>query len=588
MTTQLILLMPTKNPWVNPYQRSFNSIKEQLKISLRNNVPEITDYSEGNIFIIIISILAGIAEVIHYYIDNMARETFFVSARRYSSLFKHAKLVDYHVKSAIPASVDLTLYTKDGSDLKSSIYIPAGTTFTSDDGKVWTVVAKDGIIWDKALYPKSIKVPVVQKEKVGDSSKISFGQIIDPNITIALRGIPDGKFYVEGSMILTIDGETWTLVDTFAYSGPDDKVYKVELGGDLIPLVVFGDGKFGAVPELGGSIEGEYEVTYGSSGNIASGSFSSLPSISGADLSNIAVTNFNPASGGSDYENFSMLKDHVPLSVKTLGVAITKEDFEAMAKLVGGVNKAYVEYICGKEVRVYITPDNGGVEASRALLDAVEAQLNKAKVITTTISVLPVYPAYLYLDLEVFGKISFASLDIKDQIVKALEESYGYNNAELGRAVRVSDVYSLIDNLSTVDYLNIKRMYILPQPILVSSESSDKASPNLEITSFVQNSYTSDSEFTDAYIGILEKGYTLTVGSRTFNGTYGEALRIKLTEFDFTITIALGMYNPGDRYYFYIGRMNTNLASKSDSSYKTIPIFKNTSDSLILNIHEQV
>lgn len=103
--------MPTKNPWVNPYQRSFNSIKEQLKISLRNNVPEITDYSEGNIFIIIISILAGIAEVIHYYIDNMARETFFVSARRYSSLFKHAKLVDYHVKSAIPASVDLTLST---------------------------------------------------------------------------------------------------------------------------------------------------------------------------------------------------------------------------------------------------------------------------------------------------------------------------------------------------------------------------------------------------------------------------------------------------------------------------------------------
>ena len=98
--------MPTNNPWLNPYQRSFNSIKDQLKASLQTRIPEITDFSEGNIFMIIVSIYAAIAEVLHYYIDNMARETFFVTARRYSSLYKHAKLVDYHIKSAIPASVD--------------------------------------------------------------------------------------------------------------------------------------------------------------------------------------------------------------------------------------------------------------------------------------------------------------------------------------------------------------------------------------------------------------------------------------------------------------------------------------------------
>lgn len=583
--------MPTKNPWVNPYQRSFNSIKEQLKTSLRNNVPEITDYSEGNIFIIIISILAGIAEVIHYYIDNMARESFFVSARRYSSLYKHAKLVDYHIKSAIPASVDLTLYTKDGSDLTSSIIIPTGTQFTSNDGKVWVVTAKDGITWDKDLYPKSIKVPVVQKEKVGSTNKISLGQIIDSSVAISITGIPDGKYYVEGSMVLTIDGEAWTLVDTFAYSKPTDKVYKVELAEDLIPTIIFGNGKFGMIPQLGGAIEGEYGVTYGADGNINAGSFDSLPTIEGVDFSNISITNFNAASGGSNYENFSMLKEHVPLSVKTLGVAITKEDFEAMAKLVGGVNQAYVEYICGKEVRVYITPDNGAIEASQALLDAVEAQLNKSKVITTTLSVLPVYKANLYLDLEVYGRKSFSSLDIQSQIVSALQEAYGYENAELGRAVRVSDIYSLIDNLSTVDYLNIKKMYVLPHPKLVSSASSGSYSPNLNVMSFTQNAYNSDSDYTDMYIEILEIGYQLSIGSSTYQGTFGEALRISTKELDFSITLGESQglaYNPGDRYYFYLGRMNTNLASKSDSSYKTIPVFENSSNSLILNIHEQV
>lgn len=106
--------MSTSNPWLTPFQRSYNDIKAKLIQSLNERVPEITDMSEGNIFILTLSIFAGIAEVIHYYIDGMAREAFLPTCRRYSSLYKHAKLVDYHIKSAIPSSVDLTVYMQDG------------------------------------------------------------------------------------------------------------------------------------------------------------------------------------------------------------------------------------------------------------------------------------------------------------------------------------------------------------------------------------------------------------------------------------------------------------------------------------------
>ena len=199
--------MPTKNPWLNPYQRSFNAIKEQLRKSLQINVPEITDYSEGNIFMIILSIYAAIAEVLHYYIDNVARETFFVTARKYTSLYKHAKLVDYHIKSAVPASVDLTMYTTDGKDLTTNIYIPTGTVFNSTDGKSWIVTAKDGITWDKTLYPRSIKVPVVQKEPYGPVV-LSTG-VVSPDFRIAIKNIPTGKRYVEGSLVLKVGDVLW-------------------------------------------------------------------------------------------------------------------------------------------------------------------------------------------------------------------------------------------------------------------------------------------------------------------------------------------------------------------------------------------
>lgn len=580
--------MATKNPWLNPYQRSFNSIKEQLRIALQERVPEITDYSEGNIFMIILSIYAAIAEVLHYYIDNMARETFFVTARRYSSLYKHAKLVDYHIKSAIPACVDLTLYVKEGT-LPSSFTIPAGTVFTSDDGKLWVVNASNGIHWDKDKYPKSIKVPVIQKELVGDPGSIYFGQITSPDISIVVQGIPEGKKYVEGSMVLTVGGDLWELVDTFAYSSAEDKHYKVELDDSLTPTIIFGDGTFGKKPTVGSQVYGYFHVTYGSEGNIPKDTQWTIPDIPGADTSILAATNSYDAAAGSDYEDFDKLKQHIPLSIKSLGVAITKEDFEAAAILVGGVNKAYAEYVCGKEVKIYITPDNGGIEASQALIEEVARKLNSVKVITTNISVLPVHQAIIYLDLDVQGKKSANTLDIKNQIVEALEGMYGYNNAELGRGVRISDVYGLIDGLTMVDYLTIKRMYLVPSPIIISSTGSS-ASPELSITSFNQIAYDSDVDYEDIFITITGTGYNLSIRDQVFSGVLGTSLEVDLDNIKFSITIgtSTAAYNEGDRYWMYIGRMNTNLITQATNTYKAIPVFVNRADNLILDIHESV
>lgn len=71
------------NKWLNPYQRSFQQIKAKLIESLttikdKNGQTLITDYSEGNILIIILSLFAAIAEVLHYYIDNVGRGIFLI------------------------------------------------------------------------------------------------------------------------------------------------------------------------------------------------------------------------------------------------------------------------------------------------------------------------------------------------------------------------------------------------------------------------------------------------------------------------------------------------------------------------------
>lgn len=573
--------MPTNNPWLTPYQRSYNDIKAKLISGLKARVPEITDFSEGNIFILIIGIFAAIAEVIHYYIDNMAREAFLPTARRYSSLMKHAKLVDYHIKAAYPSSVDLTLYRSNGKSLESNILIQANTVFESTDGKKW-LVSKD-ILWEKGTY--SIKVPVIQKELVGEPNRISFGNITSQNAVIYLGTLPTDKKYVEGSMVLYIGGELWTLVDTFAYAGPLDKVYKVELDSELEPYITFGDGRFGMKPDLNLAVEGSYYLTYGSKGNIPENSFTSVPQELLDYANDLMVMNTYAAAGGTNYETFDMLKDHIPLSVKTLGVAITKEDFEAIAKLVPGVDKAYVDYICGKSVIIYITPDNGG-EASEALLDETEKRISQSKVITTYIEVKSTHQALIYIEATIQGRKSFSKIDITDQVKKALVEAYSYQTSDINKVVRLSDLYALIDNQSMVDYLSIDGLYLLPYPQVVRSTGKPENSPALNITYFKQSKFIEFGGMVNEsfIIEITDSGYKIidhNMGDHT--GSYGTPLTVNTDNSGFTITIGElngGLkYNVGDQYSLILQPMNRDITPHDFN----IPIFKTNTITLTVN-----
>lgn len=579
--------MPTSNPWLNPFQRSFEDIKSQLISKLKAGVPEMTDFSEGNIFILIISIFAAIAEVLHFYIDNMAREAFLPTARRYSSLYKHAKLVDYHIKAAVPPSVDLTLYRNTGSKIEQDIVIPVNTTFKSNDGKEW--LTSKTITWDSTQNPYSVKVPVVQKTKVSD---VSLGTITSTNVIIYLGDLPTDQKYVEGSMTLNIGGIPWRLVDTFAYANSVDKVFKVELDTANKPYIVFGDGQFGMRPTIGKEVVGSYYITYGEEANLPENSFGiSVPQSLTSIYSDISVSNLYPCSGGSNYETFDMLKGHIPLSVKTLGVAITKDDFEAIAKLVPGVDKAYVDYICGKFVNIYITPDGGG-EASMALIDQAYDAISKSKVITTNISVDSTHTASIYLKANITGNKSFSKNDISDQVIKALVENYSYNTSDINKVVRLSDLYALIDNQSMVDYLTITSLYILGYPVPQGSPTSaPELAPDLNITYFNQTKFvTGDSEAPvnkrTLKVTITEEGYNISgVDDVDINvdGNYGQMLSISNNNIAFDITIGettTGLkYNTGDSYLITLQPMNIDLVP-SDFN---IPIFKSGNIELTIN-----
>lgn len=573
--------MGITNKWLNPYQRSYQQIKAKLVESLMGlKDPQgqklITDYSEGNILIIILSLFAAIAEVLHYYVDNMARETFLSTARRYDSVVKHGALVDYHARAAIAATVDVILSRSiTGNSIGAKLTIPHGTLFTDSSGNSW-LSARD-VIWYSNVT--TCKVPIIQHERYTASALNNMVIPTGDRVILNLGTLPNGKYYEQGSMLLQIGGETWVLVDTFAKSKPTDKHFMVSVDEALNPYIMFGDGTFGKKPAAGAKITNVvFYLTNGTQGNVKSNTITSVPSVISSSITDATVSNAYDAGGGSNYENFTMLKEHIPLSVKTLGVAITKEDFESLAMLVDGVNKAKADYECGRKLTIYISPDGGAV-ASSELINRVYNLLSQRAPMTTWLKVKSAGKVQIILEMDVTGKKSYKTAEIQTQILTALYNAYSPEQAQIGGSVRVSDIYALIDNLSTVDYLHLTKFYIKPWPTTIyGNKELNLGQFKLNKAKGSMTYYITFNSSTTFTVRSVSNGYVTT-------GSVGSSIQIidKANGFDFSLDIQNNSYQSGYRYSITVSEPNHDY---EDPGFN-LPVFEKASQ-LTLTVNEIV
>lgn len=573
--------MGITNKWLNPYQRSYQQIKAKLVESLMGlKDPQgqklITDYSEGNILIIILSLFAAIAEVLHYYVDNMARETFLSTARRYDSVVKHGALVDYHARAAIAATVDVILSRSiTGNSIGAKLTIPQGTLFTDSSGNSW-LSARD-VTWYSNVT--TCKVPIIQHERYTASALNNMVIPTGDRVILNLGTLPNGKYYEQGSMSLQIGGETWVLVDTFAKSKPTDKHFMVSVDESLSPYIMFGDGTFGKKPAAGAKITNVvFYLTNGVQGNVKSNTITSVPSVISSSITDATVSNAYDAGGGSNYENFTMLKEHIPLSVKTLGVAITKEDFESLAMLVDGVNKAKADYECGRKLTIYISPDGGAV-ASSELINRVYNLLSQRAPMTTWLKVKSAGKVQIILEMDVTGKKSYKTAEIQTQILTALYNAYSPEQAQIGGSVRVSDIYALIDNLSTVDYLHLTKFYIKPWPTTIyGNKELNLGQFKLNKAKGSMTYYITFNSSTTFTVRSVSNGYVTT-------GSVGSSIQIidKANGFDFSLDIQNNNYQSGYRYSITVSKPNHDY---EDPGFN-LPVFENASQ-LTLTVKEIV
>lgn len=445
------------NQWLEPYRRSFSSIKskllqnlDQIKDPNNPNNSLITDKSEGNILVWILSQLAAIAEGLHYYIDQASRESFLPTASKYESIRKHAELVDYNIKGAIAATVEVYL-TRD-SNHDSQFNLNVDSVVVDGNSNEWRLL-------NSQVFPMGSTLKKIVLTQCSEKQTLSYnGKDLVQNM-LFLDGFSSSYMYMNGSMEITVGDENYVLVESLAKSKPTDPHFKVEVWDSSHVVVVFGDNLNGKTPSSASLISCTFRTTKGIEGNIGAGSIDTT----WPDNSYITVKNNLAGGGGSNYEDFETLKRRIPLSIKTLDVAITKEDFRDLAMTRPGIGQAAVEYECGRKLNIYIANTEGEPASDDQCTD-VENYILQHCPLTTWVHVKPVGKTNIILDLSITGRKSYKKDYIHSQVVEALTNKYSAANSEIGGSVRLSDIYALIDNLSSVDYLRVNKFYLKPWP----------------------------------------------------------------------------------------------------------------------------
>jgi hypothetical protein len=304
-----------------------------------------------------------------------------------------------------------------------------------DKPRYWLRLRVDVKDWD--IVPKLLAVRIntvradqgetIEGEVLGGSDGTA-GQ------TFALSSAP----VLNGTLVLQVDEgdgfKTWTEVDDFSGSGPNDLVYLLDRGAGM---VTFGGTSNGHIPVANPDrprsniLALTYRFGGGKRGNVGPGTLANLLTpIGGIDLGR--VSNLFAADGGTDEETLDAAKQRASRALKSRGRAVTVEDFETIARSAGPVGRAKALPLVHPSfpgvqvpgvVTVVIVPDVAGLAPlpSDTLLRQVCACLDAARLLTTEVYVIPPDYHTVTITCEIAVAPDVDAIAVQGDIITVLE-----------------------------------------------------------------------------------------------------------------------------------------------------------------------
>lgn len=458
-------------PPIDYTSRDYEAIRDDMVRAIPFYTEEWTDHNPTDFGIVLIELLAYVADGLHYYIDRAAAEAFLPTAIKRQSVINLLKLIDYELRSAVPASADVVFTLP--QVFPEDVLIPAGTRLAtaaeSGEGPVELETVADLVI------PAGETEGTVSAAEGKTEEEIAGRSDGTPFQRIQLTGAP----IVDGTLQVLIDEgageETWTEVDSFVRTGARDRHYYVQRDEQDRLTVFFGDNAQGRIAAAGASIRAVYRVGGGARGNVGAGTIRTVVSVlthRGSPLT-VEVTNPLAASGGEERQSIEDAKRQGPRTLRAMGRAVTLEDFEILAEDFPGIARARALLGVGAEggcccgVTIHVVPEGGG-QMSADLRDRLLASLEAMKMAGTCLDLADAEYVEVDVDGAVFIGPTFVQAEVEQAFLDELDRYFLLDGqfVDFGRGVFLSDLYALIDGVDGVDHVDLSKVTRRPAPRL--------------------------------------------------------------------------------------------------------------------------
>ncbi|CAB5222252.1 Baseplate protein J-like [uncultured Caudovirales phage] len=445
--------------------RDYSTIKQDLLLRATQIVPEWTSRETSDFGMVMVDLWAYFADVLHYYIDRAADESFIDTATQRESLLALANLYDYTPNRQKASNA---LVTIDTSAIPNGVgvTIPAKTVLVAPATSTNPIVYFSTTVSASVTNAESETLSVVEGEYVVDENlgnsngnsnqvfKLFYKNVIANSIEISVY---------EGILIGNAPtAEIYRYVENVTTYGSTDKVFSIDVNANGETLIVFGNNINGKVPATGQTITATYRKGKGIIGNVGVNKITTFYSSPSPYLSSMSST---AATGGSNAETMESMRVNIPAAFAAQNRAVSLQDYKDLTLTVPGVAKATVEYASVSNTTIihavpfisdYLTTVDNVLTLPNTTASDIIKFFEPRSLIGASVSVdTTTALTAVNVTAVVYVKDGYVSAYVLDAVKTALDTLFAFDNVSFAQTLSKGTIYRTILNVDGVDYVTI-------------------------------------------------------------------------------------------------------------------------------------
>lgn len=262
---------------------------------------------------------------------------------------------------------------------------------------------------------------------------------------------------------VTINQAAWKEVPTLYKAAANSQVFATLNQPGGATDILSGDGTDGATLPTGqNNIQATYRVGSGLAGNVATGAITTLID---RPLGVSGVTNPSPATGGQDPQSVDGIRSNAPLSVLTLGRAVSILDYQNFAAGFAGIAKAYALWIpSGPGHGVFLTVAAAGGSAlppGNPTLGNLVTSLKSYGNPLIPINAVSFLESTFGMHADIAYDTAYDPATVGAAVLTCLQEKYSFAYRSFGQGISSDEIEAFILAVPGVVAVNVTNLRVI-------------------------------------------------------------------------------------------------------------------------------